>query len=440
MPQSARQSQLHRAIIASTIGAAIEWYDFFLYSTVTGLVFAKLYFPNSNSFTGALQAFGVYAVGFIARPVGGIVFGHFGDRIGRKATLIATLLLMGLATFAVAFVPTYEKIGIWGAVALVVLRFVQGVGVGGEWAGGVLLALEWAGPRNRGAASAWPQFGSPAGLFLANLAVWGFSLASGDQFLAWGWRVPFMLSVLLIGVGLYIRLGVEETPAFAKMAAEHTLAKAPVLTVFTQYPKKIFFIILLRMAESGPYYIFTAFIFSYGATHLGLRRDVLLGAVMAASLLSFVTIPLAGRLADRFGRRRIFVVGAILTGAFALPYFWLLETRLPALIFLAAALSLIPHDLMWGSMGAFVSENFPPSIRYSGTSVGMQLASAITGGPAPLIAAFLVAQFNSGYVVGIYISGCAVLSLIGAFSLTDHTHSDISSDGPSVSPTVEEKS
>ena len=224
------QIQLRRAVIASTIGTAIEWYDFFLYSTVTGLVFAKLFFPHSDPWVGTLEAFAIYAVGFIARPVGAAIFGHYGDRIGRKSTLIATLLLMGLATFAVALVPTYASIGIWGAVILTVLRFIQGVGVGGEWGGSVLMSMEWARTDNsRGLVASWPQFGVPCGLFLANLAVLAFSQMSGEQFLAWGWRIPFALSIVLVGVGLYIRLGILETPVFAKLLAERKVERTPML-------------------------------------------------------------------------------------------------------------------------------------------------------------------------------------------------------------------
>src|SRR6187551_1395591 len=227
---SEHKVQLRRAVVAATIGTAIEWYDFFLYSTVTGLVFAKLYFPHSDPWVGTLEAFGIYAVGFIARPIGAAIFGHYGDRIGRKSTLIATLLLMGLATFLVALVPTYESIGIWGAVILTVLRFIQGIGVGGEWGGSVLMSMEWAGSKSsRGLAASWPQMGVPCGLFLANLAVLAFSQMSGDQFLTWGWRVPFLLSIILVGVGLWIRLGIMETPVFTKLVADRKIERTPIL-------------------------------------------------------------------------------------------------------------------------------------------------------------------------------------------------------------------
>jgi len=417
--QADRARQLRRAMVASTIGATIEWYDFFLYSTVTGLVFAKLYFPESDPLIGTLQAFAVYAVGFIARPVGAFVFGHYGDRIGRKATLISTLLLMGLATTAVAFVPTYEQIGIWGAVLLVVLRFLQGVGVGGEWSGGVLLAMEWAGPKNRGFASSWPQFGSPAGLLLANLAVFAFSRAAGDEFLTWGWRVPFLLSVFLIGVGLYMRLGVEETPAFAKLAATEQLEKTPILAVLKNHWKPVVYTILARTAELTPYYIFTAYIFTYGTTVLGVSRDLLLSAVMAASLLSFFTIPFAGWLSDRIGRKKVILFGAVSTAVMGVLYFAMVNTRDPVLIVIATILALIPHDLMWGPLGAFISENFPAKVRYSGASIGGQLAAVFSGGWAPLISAALFAAFNSAYAIAGYIVVCAAISVVGISLLRD---------------------
>jgi MFS family permease len=293
-PESQHRVQLRRAVIASTIGTAIEWYDFFLYSTVTGLVFAKLFFPRSDPWVGTLEAFAIYAVGFIARPVGAAIFGHYGDRIGRRSTLIATLLLMGLATFAVALVPTYERIGIWGAVLLTILRFIQGVGVGGEWGGSVLLAMEWSRTNHsRGFIASWPQFGVPCGLFLANIAVLAFSQMSGEQFLAWGWRIPFLLSLILVAVGLYIRLGVLETPIFTKLMVERKIERTPMIEVLKRHPKEILLSAFARMAEQAPFYIFTAFIFAYGTATLHMSRDFLLSAVLAASMLSFFSIPTA---------------------------------------------------------------------------------------------------------------------------------------------------
>ncbi len=425
--------QLRRAVIASTIGTTIEWYDFFIYGTVTGLVFAKLYFPQSDPLTGTLQAFGIYAVGFVARPVGAAIFGHYGDRIGRKAALIATLLLMGLATFAVAFVPTYASIGIWGAVILTVLRAVQGIGVGGEWGGSVLLSMEWARTSaHRGFVASWPQFGVPAGLFLANLAVLAFSAISGPAFLSWGWRIPFALSIVLVGIGLYIRLGILETPTFSRLVAEKRVERTPTIEVIRRQPKEILLTALARMGEQAPFYIFTAFVFTYGTTILHSSRDLLLIAVLTASVVSFFTIPIAGYLSDRIGRRRMYMIGAVVTGIFGFVYFAMLDTMMPGWIFLAIVLSLIPHDLMYGPQAALIAECFTGRLRYSGASLGYQLASVIAGGPAPLIATALFAAYKSGYAIAVYILACAVISLISAALLPDYTNRDISAEYDSV--------
>jgi MFS family permease len=250
---------LRRAVVASTVGTTIEWYDFLLYSVVTGLVFGKLFFPKSEPLVGVLQAFAVYAVGFLARPMGAAIFGHYGDRIGRKATLIATLLITGFATFAVGLVPTYDSIGIWGAVILTIIRFIQGIGVGGEWGGSVLLSMEWARTNShRGFITAWPQFGAPAGILLANVAVLAFSWLSGDQFLVWGWRMPFLLSIVMAAVGLYIRLGVLETPAFQRLLAQKRVEQAPVLEVIRRQPKEIVLAALAKTGEIAPAYIYLA--------------------------------------------------------------------------------------------------------------------------------------------------------------------------------------
>jgi len=414
--------QLRRAVVASTIGTAIEWYDFFLYSTVTGLVFAKLFFPNSDPLVGTLEAFAVYAVGFIARPIGAAIFGHYGDRIGRKATLIATLMLMGIATFLVAFVPTYESIGVWGAVILTVLRFVQGVGVGGEWGGSVLLSMEWSRTHDhRGFIASWPQFGVPCGLFLANLAVLAFSQMSGEQFLAWGWRLPFALSIVLVAVGLYIRLGILETPTFTRLQEAERLEGAPVAAVLRSHGKEILLSAFARMAEQAPFYIFTAFVFAYAVNTLKVPRDFILTSVLAASLLSFISIPLFGHISDRIGRKKTYMIGAALTGVFGFLYFAMLDTGSYALIFLAIVLSLIPHDIMYGPQAALIAELFPGRLRYSGASLGYQLASVIAGGPAPLIATWLFATYGTPYAIAAYILACAIVSLIATAFMHDYT-------------------
>src|SRR5579862_2157354 len=395
--------QLLRAILASTIGTAIEWYDFFLYSTVTGLVFARLYFPKADPVVGTIEAFGVYTVGFIARPIGAAIFGHYGDRLGRKAALVATLLLMGIATFLVALVPGYRYIGIWGAVLLTVLRFVQGIGVGGEWGGSVLLSMEWAqSNRHRGFITSWPQFGVPAGLFLANLAVLAFSAMSGDQFLTWGWRLPFLLSIVLVGLGLYIRLGIIETPVFRRLVEARRIERTPVLEVIRRQPLEIVLTALCRMAEQAPFYLFTAFVFAYGTGSLHMSRNFLLTAVLSAAAVSFVSIPFFGHLSDRFGRKRIYMLGAALTGIYGFVYFGLLDTRVPSLVAVAIVVSLLPHDIMYGPQAALIAESFPGRLRYSGASLGYQLASIIAGGPAPLIAAALFAAYQSWVSISIY--------------------------------------
>ena len=429
LSSSEHQVQLRRAVIASTVGTAIEWYDFFLYSTVTGLVFAKLFFPHSDPWVGTLEAFAIYAVGFIARPVGAAIFGHYGDRIGRKSTLIATLLLMGLATAAVAVVPTYASIGIWGAVILTALRFIQGVGVGGEWGGSVLMSMEWArNNHSRGLIASWPQFGVPCGLFMANLAVLAFSQMSGDQFLAWGWRIPFALSLILVGVGLYIRLGIMETPVFARLLAERKVDRTPMLTVIQRHPKEILLSALARMAEQAPFYIFTAFIFSYGTDTLHVSRNFLLTAVLCASVLSFVSIPFFGHLSDQIGRKNMYVIGAAVTGVFGFIYFAMLNTGYEAIIFFAVIISLVPHDMLYGPQAALIAESFTGRLRYSGSSLGYQLASVIAGGPAPLIATWLFGTYHSSYAIAVYIAICAVITLVATALMTDYTGRDISGE------------
>jgi len=335
-------------------------------------------------------------------------------------------MLMGLATFAVALVPTYESIGIWGAILLTILRFIQGVGVGGEWGGSVLLSMEWArSNHNRGFIASWPQFGVPCGLFLANLAVLAFSQMSGEQFLSWGWRVPFFLSLILVVIGLWIRLGIMETPVFAKLASEQKVERAPMLEVIKRHPKEILLSSFARLAEQAPFYIFTAFVFTYGISVLHVSRDFLLTAVLAASVLSFFSIPFFGHLSDRIGRKKMYMIGAAVTGVFGFIYFGLLNTGAATIIFLAIMLSLVPHDMMYGPQAALIAESFTGKLRYSGSSLGYQLASVIAGGPAPLIATWLFGKFHSPYPIAVYIAVCAVISLIATALMTDYTGRDI---------------
>ena len=421
--------QLRRAVVASTVGTIIEAYDFLLYVQVAPLVFAKLYFPSSDPLVGTLQAFGIYAVGFVSRPIGAALFGHYGDRIGRKVTLIATLLLTGLSTFAVGFVPSYASIGIWGAVILTIVRFIQGMGIGGEWGGATLIAMEWAKTNaHRGFITSWPQWGGPAGLFLANLMVLLFSWIAGDQFLDWGWRVPFWLSIVMVGIGLYIRLGILETPIFTRMVEERRIERTPVLEVLRRQPKLVALTALARTGQQGPFYIFAAFIFTYGTTVLHSGRDLLLAAVMVATMVSAVTIPLAGHISDRVGRKRMYLIGIAAIGIFSFVYFALLNTAIPAVIFFAIILSFIPHDMAYGPQAALIAECFPPRLRYSGSSLGFHLASIIAGGPAPLIATALLAWTGSGYSIALYILVSAVISIAATVPLPDYTNRDISEE------------
>jgi MFS family permease len=426
MSESEHRRCLRRAVIASTVGTTIEWYDFLLYSTVTGLVFGKVYFPGHDPLVSTLQAFGVFFIGFVARPIGAAIFGHYGDRIGRKATLIVTLLMTGIATAAVGLVPGYDTIGIWGAILLTVLRLIQGIGVGGEWGGSVLLAMEWARTnRNRGFIASWPQFGAPAGLCLANIMVLLFSWISGDQFLTWGWRIPFLLSIVMVAVGLWIRLGILETPVFQRILAENRIERAPTIEVLKRQPREVILTALLRLAEQSPGYVFNAFVFTYGTLVLGASRDLLLWGLIVTTALGFVTVPIAGALSDRIGRRRMYIIGCVFVAAYTFIYFALLDTKDPGLIFLAVALSFIPVMTMYGPEAALIAEAFTPRLRYSGASIGYQLASIIAGGPAPFISTWLFATYQSTIPIGIYISICAVISIASTLLLPDYTNKDI---------------
>jgi MFS family permease len=433
------RTQIRRAVVASTVGTSIEWYDFFLYSTATGLLFAKLFFPKSDPVVGTLNAFLVYAVGFIARPIGAAIFGHYGDRIGRKATLIATLLFMGIATFLIGFVPTYAAIGVWGAVLLVVLRFFQGIGVGGEWGGSVLLSMEWGHRGRRGLIASWPQFGVPVGLVLANGALFIMSNIAGKEgFATWGWRVPFYLSIVLVGVGLYVRLRVFETPLFQRLVDQRKIEAAPVGEVIRRNWREILQSAFLRLSEQAPFYIFTAYVFTYGTEVLKQTRNFVLLAVTVAAVLSFFSIPFFGYLSDRIGRKRVYMAGVIAMGIWGFIYFGLLDTKVAALMFIAIFLSLIPHDAQYGPQAALIAETYTGRLRYSGASLGYQLASVFAGGPAPIIATLLFAGgvipatsikvqgYHSSVAIAVYIAICAVISLIAVATVKERSKQDIS--------------
>jgi MFS family permease len=427
----ARRRGALRAAIAATLGSSIEWYDFFLYSVATGSVFATLFFPQSDPLSGALKAFAIWGVGFASRPIGAALFGHFGDRVGRKATLMVTLTMMGFATFLVGLVPTYDQIGVWGAVLLTFLRFIQGVGVGGEWGGAVLLSMEWTdSARNRGLVASWPQFGVPVGLFLANMVFLCFSQLPGDQFLTWGWRAPFMLSLALVALGLWIRRGVGETPVFARLAEEARVSRAPVLESIRECWPQILLSAFARMAEQAPFYIFTAFVVAYGAGVLRIERGFLFWAMTVAACVSFAAIPFFGWLSDRVGRKIMYLIGCGATGIFGFLYFLLLDSGSHALIFVAIATSLIPHAMLYGPQAALIAEGFPPRLRYSGASFGYHLASIVAGGPAPIIATLLYRQFGSSLAIAFFIFASAFVSAVATALMTDRTSKSIDDDAP----------
>jgi metabolite-proton symporter len=412
--EAGHRRQVRRAVVASTVGTSIEWYDFFLYGTAAALVFPKLFFPHSSSYAGTLESFATFFVGFLARPLGAWIFGHYGDRIGRKATLIITLLLMGIATFLIGVMPTYSAIGLWAAVLLIILRVCQGVGVGGEWGGSVLMSMEWHRGNRRGFIASWPQAGVPIGLALSIGAVRLASEATGDNFTTWGWRIPFLFSLLLILVGLFIRLRVLETPLFARVLEQKEVAKAPVPEVVRHHWPEIVLSAMARMAEQAPFYIFTTYVLTYGTAELGLKRNFLLNAVLLAAIVSLFTTPFFGFLSDVIGRRRMYLIGAIAVLVYAFPYIGLLNTKTSALVVLAVVVSVVCHDMMYGPQAAFIAESFPTRLRYSGASLGYQLASIVAGGPAPLIAAWLLHTFNSGYAISTYIAITAVITAIAA--------------------------
>ncbi|WP_035461970.1 MFS transporter [Alicyclobacillus macrosporangiidus] len=420
-----RQTQVRRAAIASTIGTAIEWYDYFLYGTAAALVFPKLFFPNSDPFIGQLQSFATMFLGFVARPVGAAIFGHYGDRLGRKATLIITLLLMGLSSAAMGILPTYAAIGVWAPVILIILRILQGIGVGGEWGGSVLLSMEWGHHQRRGLMGSWPQLGVPLGLLFSSLFTSIFIAISGSGFNTWGWRIPFLLSLVMVLIGLFIRLRVMETPHFQEVVQRQKVVKVPVIEAIKSHPKEIVLSALVRMAEQAPFYLFITFILSYGSTYMHYNKGFLTNATTVAAVLSLFTVPFAGYLSDRIGRRKMYAIGAVLVLLYAYPYFWLVNTGVAALAFIAIVISLIPHDFLYGPQAALIAENFPSHLRYSGASLGYQLASVIAGGPAPLIATWLMHKYGSSSAISAYIIFNAVVTLIALAFLKGRSEDEI---------------
>ncbi|WP_308817600.1 MFS transporter [Pseudonocardia alni] len=406
------RSQRRRAVFASTVGTTIEWYDFFLYGTAAALVFPQLFFPGEDEFAGILLAFGSQFVGFAARPIGAAVFGHYGDRLGRKSSLIVTLLLMGVGTALIGLLPGYAAIGVAAPLLLTVLRIAQGIAVGGEWGGSVLLAMEWGSVRRRGFYASWPQMGVPLGLLLSTAVVQVTSAATGPAFLEWGWRIPFLVSLLLVAVGLYVRLRVLESPEFAAVREKREVVRNPFTLALRGQWREILTAAFVRISEQAPFYLFITFVLTYGTKQLDLPRGQLLNATLVASAVGLVSVPLFGHLSDVIGRRLMYGIGIVCTGLFAFPYFGLLGTGVGGFVVLAIVLSLVFHDMQYGPQAALIAESFGTNIRYTGAGIGYQLASVLAGGPAPLIAAAILQSTGSSTGISWYIVGCCVVSLV----------------------------
>lgn len=409
-------SDVRRAVLGSTVGSIIEAYDFLLYGIVASLVFPAVFFPEQNPYTGVLLAFSVWFIGFLARPVGAAIFGHFGDRIGRKRTLVATMLLMGFGTVGLGVIPSYETIGPVSGFLLVAMRLLQGLGFGGEWGGANLMAMESGSQHRRGFLTSFPQGAAMIGLFLANASVLAMSkLLAPESFQTWGWRVPFIASALLIAVGVWIRLRVIETPTFQRVLESGQVQRKPVAAVFREQPRILLLCTLVKVAEMVPVYVFIAFVFAYGTETLGFEGDFLTLSVAIAALIAAVAMPVVGHLSDRIGHERMYQIGAVTMIAFAFVYFAGLNTGVPALVAVTVAVSLIPYAMMFGAEGAILGKSFEPAWRYSGSSLAFNLAGIIGGGPAPFIATWLITTTGNAYAIAAYI---ALAGLVGLIAVT----------------------
>ncbi len=420
----AETGSIRTVAMASLIGTTIEWYDFFLYGTAAALVFNRLFFPTFDPLAGTMAAFGTYAVGFVARPFGGIVIGHFGDKVGRKSMLILTLMIMGVATFLIGLLPTYEQIGPWAAVALVLLRIAQGFGVGGEWGGAVLMAVEHAPPGSRGFYGSWPQIGVPAGLLLSTAVFSVFAGLPEEQVLSWGWRVPFLLSIVLVGVGMLIRLRILETPAFARIKDAAVESRQPIIEVLRKYPRQVLLAMGARFAENGAFYIFSVFVLTYATQRVKLDQQIVLNGILLGSACELVAIPLFGALSDRIGRRPVYLFGAFVTALIAYPLFLILDTGSTPLIWMALVIAFVfSHAAMYAPQAAFLAEMFGTRVRYSGASLGAQLASVFAGGLAPFIGTALLEAGYGGGAVALYVVGLAAVTIVAVFAASE-THRD----------------
>ena len=433
-PTTGRRSPIARIVGASLIGTTVEWYDFFLYGVAAAAVFPHVFFPNAKDpLQATLLSFATYWIGFVFRPLGGLVFGHFGDRLGRKKLLVLSLLMMGVATFGIGLLPSYAQVGALAPVLLTVLRCVQGFALGGEWGGAVLIVSEHGEPGRRGFWASWPQAGAPAGQLIANGVLAMLAIFQDDAaFLSWGWRIPFLLSAVLVIIGLWVRLQVEESPLFKAAreradvrASEGTVDKLPLLDVLRRYPREILTAMGARMAENVAYYIFTIVITTYVVEQLKLPKSFALNAVLIAAAIHFCTIPLWGALSDRIGRKPVYLIGAVGVGVWAFAFFAMLNTKNFALAVIAVVVGLLFHGAMYGPQSAFFAELFGTKVRYSGVSIGYQLASIIAGGLAPIIAVDLLANYHTGKAIAIYVAICSVISVVAVLSYRETRQRDL---------------
>ena len=429
--KESRSASPRKVIVASLVGTSLEWYDFFLYGTASALVFNKLFFPNFDPLVGTLLAFATYAVGFIARPLGGLVFGHFGDRVGRKQVLIVTLLIMGIATFLIGALPTYQAIGVAAPILLVVLRFVQGLGLGGEWGGAVLMSLEHGAPDRRGLNASWPQVGVPVGNLLA-AGVLGLLnlLLTEDAFLSWGWRIAFFLSGALVLVGLWIRMTITESPLFEEVESAGEKARMPLIEVIKRHPRGLLVAMGARLGTDVAFYTFTLYILTFLTANLGLPRSVGLNAVLIGSAVQVALIPLFGGLSDRYGRRPVYALGAVSAAVWAFVFFPLLSTRSPVVIVLATVVALVTHAAMYGPQAAFIAELFSTELRYSGASMGYQIAGVLGGGIAPLVSIALAGATGTAFAVSFYVLAMVFITLIALWAAPETAWEDLHDHAP----------